>query len=94
MGVFFLGYGYKTTSEFIVTGQYKTIPLGLLMFQPYLRIFVQQFTVIIGSFFLVFGAGKIFILIFALIKTAFEIYVDYEGILNKAAVGMKQKSGK
>jgi uncharacterized protein DUF6498 len=70
------------------------VPLSLLMFQPYARIFVQQLTVILGSVFLVFGAGKIFILVFALVKIAFDVYVNYEGILNKAVADFKLKSGK
>jgi hypothetical protein len=94
LAVFFFAYGYKTISEFLVTGQYKTIPLSILMFQPYLRIFIQQFTVIIGSMFLMFGAGKIFILVFALIKTAIEISINYDALLNKAAAELKEKSGK
>ncbi|MND08531.1 hypothetical protein D3C83_312060 [compost metagenome] len=57
------------------------------MFQPYGRIFVQQFTVIIGSIFLSFGAGKIFILIFALIKIFFDVFIDFSGLLKKASEG-------
>ncbi|MFI5188382.1 MAG: DUF6498-containing protein [Chitinophagales bacterium] len=92
LGVFFISHGYKMFAEFIVPGLYKTTPLGLQMFQPYMRIFIQQFAVILGSMFLLFGAGKIFILIFALIKIAFEVYVNYEGLLNKAIAGFKERS--
>lgn len=94
IGAFVVSYGYKTISEFVLTKQYKVVPLSLLMFQPYARIFVQQVTVILGSVFLVFGAGKIFILVFALVKIAFDVYVNYEGILNKAVADFKLKSGK
>jgi hypothetical protein len=94
IAAFVVSYGYKTVTEFVVTGQYKVVPLSLLMFQPYARIFVQQVTVILGSMFLVFGAGKIFILVFALVKIVFEVYVNYDGILNKAVAGFKEKSGK
>jgi hypothetical protein len=94
IGAFIISYGYKTVSEFLVTGQYKVVPLSLLMFQPYARIFVQQVTVILGSMFLVFGAGKIFILVFALVKIAFEVYINYEAILNKAVADFKEKTGK
>ncbi|MFM9911056.1 MAG: DUF6498-containing protein [Chitinophagaceae bacterium] len=34
------------------------------MFEPYGRIFIQQFTVMAGNFFLGFGASKIFMLVF------------------------------
>jgi len=94
LGVFFISYGYKMFTEFIIPGLYKTTPLGLQMFQPYMRIFIQQFAVILGSMFLVFGAGKIFILIFALVKICFEVYVNYEAVLNKAIAGFKQNQGK
>jgi Family of unknown function (DUF6498) len=66
----------------------------LLMFQPYPRVFLQQITVLLGSMFLVFGAGKIFILIFATIKIFFELYVNYEGFLNKVLRDGKKQSGK
>jgi hypothetical protein len=80
--------------DFILSGEYKTISLSILMFQPYMRIFVQQFTVIIGSIFLAFGAGKIFILIFTLVMIVFEVYFNYEGILKKAAAELRNRSGK
>jgi hypothetical protein len=94
LGVFLISYGYKTVAEFMIPGVYKTTPLGIQMFQPYMRIFIQQFAVILGSMFLVFGAGKIFILVFAFVKIAFEVYVNYEGVLDKAIAGFKQRSGK
>ena len=65
-----------------------------LMFQPYGRIFIQQITVIVGSMFLSFGAGKIFILIFALIKIFFELFINYDAILNKSIKAMEKESGK
>ena len=94
LGIFFLAYGFKTVKEFVLTREYKTIPLMLLMFQPYLRIFVQQITVLLGSMFLVFGAGKIFILVFAMVKIFFELYVNYEGLLNKAVTDLKKDDRK
>jgi hypothetical protein len=68
LGVFIVSYGFRFISDFILNGEYKTSSLGYLMFQPYGRIFVQQVTVILGSMLLSFGAGKIFILVFALIN--------------------------
>ena len=94
IGAFVLSYGYKTVSEFLVTGQYKNVPLGILMFQPYMRIFIQQVTVILGSMFLAFGAGKIFILVFAFIKIIFEVYVNFENAMNKAISEFKTQSKK
>ena len=87
LGVFIVSYGFRLTTDFILTGDYKTSSLGYLMFQPYGRIFVQQVTVILGSMLLSFGAGKVFILIFALIKIFFEVFIDFDLLLKKAAKG-------
>jgi len=54
------------------------------MFEPYIRIFVQQFVVILGSMFLTFGAGKIFILIFVAAKIFFELFINYNRLLDIA----------
>ena len=93
LGVFIVSYGFRLTTDFILSCQYKTASLGYLMFQPYGRIFIQQVTVILGSMFLSFGAGKIFILVFALIKIFFEVFIDFETIIKKAAKGELKSSG-
>ena len=93
LGVFIVSYGFRLTTDFILTGDYKTSSLGYLMFQPYGRIFIQQVTVILGSMFLSFGAGKIFILIFALIKIFFEVFIDFDLIIKKAAKGELKSPG-
>jgi hypothetical protein len=90
---FFISYGFSMYWNFIRTRQYRTISMMQLMFQPYGRIFIQQFTVIFGSMFLIFGAGKIFILIFAAVKIFFEVFVNYDGLLNKAMTDIKKESG-
>ncbi len=87
LGVFITSYGFRLTTDFILNGDYKTSSLGYLMFQPYGRIFIQQVTVILGSMFLSFGAGKVFILIFAAIKIFFEVFIDFDLIIKKAAKG-------
>jgi hypothetical protein len=87
LAVFFVSYAFRNLNEFVLTGEYKTASLSYLMFQPYGRIFIQQFTVIIGSIFLSFGAGQIFVLVFAIIKILFEVMIDFESILKKAAKG-------
>ena len=75
--IFIAYYSVQTFFEFFMTGNYKTISMGRLMFEPYIRIFVQQFVVILGSMFLSFGAGKIFILIFVVVKIFFELFVNF-----------------
>ena len=92
LGVFIVSYGFRLTTDFILSGDYKTSSIGYLMFQPYGRIFIQQVTVILGSMFLSFGTGKIFILVFALIKIFFEVFIDFDFLLRKAAKGELKSS--
>jgi hypothetical protein len=89
---FIFSYVAGSFIPFIQKGEYKTVPMMLMMFQPYGRIFIQQFTVILGSMFLNSGVGKAFILVFALAKIFFELLINYGGILRKAANDMKKKS--
>jgi Family of unknown function (DUF6498) len=77
---------------FLQKGEYKTMPLIQIMFQPYGRVFIQQFTVILGSMFLTIGVGKAFILVFVLVKIFFELLINYEGMLRKAADKVKTES--
>lgn len=94
LGAFIISYGFSMVYNFILSGQYRSVTLMYLMFQPYMRIFIQQITVIIGSMFLIFGAGKVFIIIFALVKIFFEVYIDYDRILNKQMSNLKKESTK
>lgn len=94
LGTFVIYYAYRMVVDFIIPKKYRTVSMLRLMFQPYGRIFIQQLTVIIGSMFLVFGGGKIFILIFALVKIYCELYLNFEGYLNLAMKKMQQESGK
>jgi hypothetical protein len=79
--IFIAYYSVQSFFDFFMTGNYKTISMGRLMFEPYIRIFVQQFVVILGSMFLHFGAGKIFILIFVVVKIFFELFINYSRML-------------
>lgn len=79
--IFIAYYTLQNLFDFFLSGVYKTISLGRLMFEPYIRIFVQQIVVIVGSMFLSFGAGKIFVLIFVLVKIFFELFVNFNRFL-------------
>jgi hypothetical protein len=92
LGAFFFCYGLKMIYDFIITRQYRSASLIWLMFEPYGRIIVQQLTVILGSTFLSFGAGKVFIVIFAAIKIFFEIFIDYNRIINRATIKTDKES--
>lgn len=93
LGVFITSYAFRLINDYILSGEYKTASLGYIMFQPYGRIFIQQFTVILGSIFLSFGGGKVFILVFAAIKIFFEVFIDFEYLIKKAAKGELKQSG-
>jgi hypothetical protein len=93
LGGFLISYLARDFLPFVIKKEYTTLPMMILMFQPYGRIFIQQVTVILGSMFLSFGAGKIFVLVFASVKIFFEMFINYEGILNLALKGLKKTSG-
>ncbi len=79
--IFVVYYTVQNFIDFFMSGNYKTISMGRLMFEPYMRIFVQQFVVILGGIFLGFGAGKIFMLIFIIAKIFFELFVNFNRLL-------------
>lgn len=83
LSAFVFGYGYENLVGFILNNEYRVKSFGRIMFEPYMRIFVQQFTVILGGFFLGFGADKVFIVVFAAAKIFFTVLVDFKGILDK-----------
>jgi Family of unknown function (DUF6498) len=82
--IFIAYYTVQSIFDFFSSGKYKTISLNRQMFEPYMRIFVQQFVVILGSLFLTFGAGKIFILIFIIAKIFFELFINFDRYLTIA----------
>lgn len=90
--IFITYYTLQNIFGFFVNGAYKAISLGRLMFEPYMRIFVQQVVVIVGSIFLSFGAGKVFILIFIVVKIFFELFVNFGRFLDIAERKAKQKN--
>ncbi len=79
--IFVAYYTLQNLFDFFLSGNYKTISMGRLMFEPYMRIFVQQFVVILGGIFLGFGAGKIFMLVFVIAKIFFELFVNFNRFL-------------
>lgn len=89
--IFITYYIVQTFSDFFLNDGYKNTGLSRLMFQPYIRIFVQQFVVIIGSMFLGFGAGKIFILILVVTKIFFEVFINFSRMLKVEERKSKKK---
>jgi hypothetical protein len=94
LSAFVVSYIGRSFIPFIVSGEYKTTSMMKLMFQPYGRIFIQQITVILGSLFLTFGAGNIFVLVFALAKIFFDVYVNFESVLNKTMAEIDKQNEK
>ncbi len=93
MGGFVISYIARSFIPFIIKKEYRSSSMMRIMFQPYGRVFIQQFTVILGSMFLSFGFDKGFIFVFAMAKLFFEAFVDFEGIINKGMDDM-EKTGK
>src|SRR5688572_8071058 len=55
LSVFLFGYGFENMSAFILDNEYCTKPFMRIMFEPYMRIFVQQFIVLLGGIIVGFG---------------------------------------
>ncbi|MDB5198571.1 MAG: hypothetical protein JWO92_534 [Chitinophagaceae bacterium] len=89
--IFIAMYGFRMLFDFILSGRYRNTSLGMQMFQPYLRIFIQQFVVILGSMFLAFSAGNIFMLIFVSIKIYAEVFINFDAYLKKGEKMQKLK---
>ena len=89
---FIVSYLLRSFLPFVINGEYKTISMARVMFQPYGRIFIQQFTVILGSMFLELGWGKGFILVFALAKIFFEIYVNLDHVIDKSMAEVEKEN--
>jgi hypothetical protein len=89
--IFIVYYTLQNLFDFFLSGEYKTISMLKLMFQPYSRIFVQQVVVIAGSMFLGFGVNQVFILILALVKIYFEVYVNFDRIIAKTEIEAARK---
>lgn len=90
LAAFVVSYVANNFIPFIVSGDYKTQPMMLLMFQPYGRIIIQQFTVILGSMMLVFNFGIGFMVVFVLAKLYFELFINFDRVLNKTVDDMKK----
>ncbi len=79
--IIFLLYShlYSFQSNYIKNKEYKNTSIMILMFSPYKRIFIQQFTVIFGAFLIILTQAPIFfliILIFA--KTIFDLRAHFK----------------
>lgn len=61
--------------NFMLPKKYETSSLNQIFTEPYVRIFVQQFTVIISGFFIIFSSGILVVAIILIIfRTLIELY--------------------
>lgn len=78
-GLAFLVVSYllKFWFGFYRSGYYKTIDIQSYFFQPYLRIFIQQFVAIVPGFFIIFGkAGFVAAIMLIIIRSFTDFYID------------------
>lgn len=73
IAIMFLTHFGKFFSDFISKEKYKKFTAKDLMFKPYLRVFVQQFVVIISFFFIVFSEAGI---IASILLIVFRLIID------------------
>ena len=81
--IFALCYAFEQLFSYFREKEFLTQPMVQMMFEPYIRIFIQQITVILGGFALGFGAGTMFIMVFAAAKIFFTVFLDYKGAMDK-----------
>jgi hypothetical protein len=93
LSVFSLTYAIRNLLPFLANKEYKTTSMTRLMFEPYGRIFIQQFTVILGSMLLTFHLGKLFVLVFACIKIFFEVFLNMNEIIKDSVEKQEKQSG-
>lgn len=61
--------------NFILPKKYETSSFNKIVTEPYVRIFVQQFTVIVSGFFIIFSSGVMVVAIILIIfRTLIELY--------------------
>jgi intracellular septation protein A len=92
LAAFVVSYVARSFLPFIISGDYKRVSMMRVMFEPYGRIFIQQVIVIIGGIFLSFGAGKIFMLIFTIVKILFDVYFNISKIISKSSDDMEHSA--
>lgn len=79
VGLLFMVISYALRFYFIFykSEYYKTVQIESYIFQPYLRIFIQQFVAIIPGFFIIFGkAGFIAAILLIIIRAITDFYLN------------------
>lgn len=72
-----VSYGLRFWFNFYKSGYYKTVHIEIYMFQPYLRIFIQQLVAILPGLFVIFGkAGLVAAILLIVIRTITDYYLE------------------
>jgi hypothetical protein len=61
----------------LISEKYAGTPVEELFFKPFRRIFVQQLTVILGGFFMLFGAHQWYLILLVLINLAVDLFAFF-----------------
>ncbi len=70
-----ISHAFKYWFNFYKNKRYQEVNLALYMFQPYVRIIIQQFVAIIPGFFIVFGNGGLAVaIVLILIRTVVDLF--------------------
>ena len=88
LGVTFVMLAVQTYFSFIKTKIYNLYTVDRLFIQPYLRIFIQQFTVILAMFFMVFFPDGIMA---AVLLILIRLFVDLVGVYINSSEGNLRK---
>ncbi len=79
VGLIFMIFSYALPFYFIFfrSNYYRTVQIESYIFQPYLRIFIQQFVAIIPGFFVIFGkAGFVAAVLLIIIRGVTDYYLN------------------
>lgn len=72
-----ISHAFKFWFNFYKNKRYQEVELALYMFQPYVRIIIQQFVAIVPGFFIIFGNGGYAVaVVLILIRTVVDIFLS------------------
>ncbi len=90
LAVFTASTAYSFVADFILGGQYRQRTMMRQMFEPYGRIFVQQFVVIMGSMLYALFGGVLFLTVFVAVKTWFDLLLSGRSLIDWATEKQKE----
>ena len=85
-----ISHSFNFYNDYLKPEKYKNIKINKQMFEPYKRIFVQQFTVIIGAFILMTIDGTMgFLIILVFMKIIVDLFSHKKTSVNSKFIGQK-----